>query len=70
MAKKYTVNITAVFESESYAEAQTYLINQLTADEEKTRINIQRLDLIQWSDPVANKPIDARTGKPIVEDDE
>ena len=33
-------------------------------------MNLQRVDLVRWSDPTTNKPIDATTGKPINEDDE
>ncbi len=67
MAKyKFTVNLTAVFEMEgNYAQAQTWLLDQLMEDEENTHMNIQRLDLVRWSDPATNLPIDANTGKPM-----
>lgn len=68
--QKFTANITAVFEGESYAQAQAWLIEQLMRDEESTHMNIQRLDLIRWSDPMTNRPIDPRTGQAAEEDDE
>ena len=67
---RFTVNITGVFEAESYAQAQSWLINQLMANEEDTHMNIQRIDLVRWSDPESNKPINAATGEPIIENDE
>lgn len=67
---KFTVNITGVFEETSYASAQAWVINQLMQNEEFTHMNLQRVDLVRWSDPETNKPIDASTGKPINEDDE
>ena len=67
---KFTVNITGVFEETSYAAAQAWVINQLMQNEEFTHMDLQRVDLVRWSDPTTNKPIDATTGKPINEDDE
>lgn len=71
MAKyKFTVNLTAVFEMEGdYAAAQSWLLNKLMDDEENTHMNIQRLDLVRWSDPRTNTPIDANTGKPMTRED-
>lgn len=67
MAKlKFTANITCVFEFEgNYAEAQAWLIKQLSENDEETNMNLQRVDLIRWSDPVQNRPIDARTGRAV-----
>lgn len=67
MAKyKFTVNLTAVFEMEGdYAQAQEWILGQLMDGEETTHMNVQRLDLVRWSDPRTNTPIDADTGKPM-----
>lgn len=67
---RFTVNITAVFDSDSYASAQNWIYDQLMADEDNTHMNIQRVDLVRWSDPESNKPINAATGEPIIENDE
>lgn len=67
---RFTMNVTGVFDAESYAQAQSWLINQLMANEQETHMNIQRIDLVRWSDPESNKPINAATGEPIIENDE
>lgn len=67
---RFTVNITGVFDEDSYASAQQWIINQLMQNEKENHMNLQRVDLVRWSDPKLNVPIDAATGEPIVEDDE
>lgn len=73
MAKyKFTLNLTAIFEMEaedggtsSYQKAQNWVLERLMDGEESTHMNIQRLDLVRWSEPRSNMPIDADTGKPM-----
>ena len=65
MAKqKFTANVTIVFEMESYQQAQQWLIEQLTKDDDQTNMNIQRLDLVRWTNVSTQRPLE------IVEDDE
>lgn len=65
MAKqKFTANVTIVFEMESYQQAQQWLIDQLTKDDDQTNMNIQRLDLVRWTNVSTQRPLE------IVEDDE
>lgn len=56
--QKFTLQVTATFNAESYADAQTWVLNQLNEDEERTHMNIQNLSLVRWCNPVTNEPID------------
>ena len=59
MAKnKFTANITLVFEAEDYPKAQTWLIEQLSKDSEETNMNIQRLDLVRWTNIQTQRPLE------------
>ena len=63
---KFTANITCVFEFKgNYTEAQAWLIKHLEMEKVRTHMNIQKIDLVRWSDPVTNKPVDQETGKPV-----
>lgn len=65
MAKqKFTANVTLVFEMDDYPRAQQWLIEQLTQGEDQTNMNIQRLDLVRWTNVTTQRPLE------IVEDDE
>ena len=73
--RKYTVNVSGVFEFEGdYAAAQTFILNQMMANEAATHMNIQSINLIRWTDPVTGLPLDvnAKASKPVnpTEEDE
>ena len=41
------------------------MIKHLEMEKVRTHMNIQKIDLVRWSDPVTNKPVDQETGKPV-----
>lgn len=58
MTEKFTLQVTATFNAESYAKAQQWVYEQLMANEPETNMNIQMLQLVRWCNPATNKPID------------
>lgn len=69
MAEKFTAQVTIVFHHDNYASAQNWLIKKLTEDEEKTQPNIQRVELVRWTDINTQRPVQV-TEINLIEDDE